>query len=191
MSISSRLGVALVLLIPAVAFAHPGHDFGATMLAGLLHPLTGLDHILAMIGTGIWAVHSSKRGAAMLPFAFASGMLIGAALMAFGISLPAIEPLIAVSVVVLGALIAARVRVHDSLSAGLVGCFAIFHGYAHGAEAGVLQIPFASGFVVATICLSLLGVWLGKRILISSHVNASRVFGSIIGATGALLMIGV
>jgi urease accessory protein len=178
----------LLLLLPAVALAHPGDDLTTSVAAGLLHPLTGLDHLLAMIATGIWAAHLSRRASISLPMIFAAAMLVGGALVAFGVGLPGIEPMIALSVAVLGLLIAAGVRVNEIVGAGLIATFAIFHGYAHASEATAMQVPFALGFVFATLCLNFAGVWVGTH-LRTGNSNVVRIAGSLIGAGGAMLLL--
>jgi urease accessory protein len=189
MSNAHRSLCSLLLLVPTVALAHPGHELTLSIAAGLWHPISGPDHVLAMIATGMWAAHLSRRAAMILPMAFGAAMLMGGALFSLGIGLPAVEPIIAVSVVALGLLIAARVRVDEVLGASLVGTFALFHGYAHAVEATALQIPFAIGFVIATACLNFIGVWLGA-FLLAQGSKLLRIAGSLIGASGAMLLLG-
>lgn len=190
MSIAFRIVCLVLSLSPAIAAAHPAHDFAIKGIDGVLHPLTGLDHVLAMIAAGLWASHLGKRAALMLPFVFAFTMLIGAGVSVFGLRLPAIEPMIALSVVILGFLIAARVRVNESFGVALVATFAVFHGYAHANEASALQLPFAAGFTVVTMSLNFAGVWLGARFL-PRESDATRIAGSLIGASGAMLLLGL
>jgi urease accessory protein len=189
MSNAHRFVCSLLLLLPTAALAHPGHELTLSFAEGLWHPLTGADHVLAMIATGMWATQLSRRAALLLPMVFATAMLMGGALFSFGLRLPAIEPMIALSVVMLGVLIAAQVRVNAVLGASLIATFAIFHGYAHASEAMALQIPFAVGFVIATACLNFVGVWFGARLL-ARNSKAIRMAGALIGASGAMLLLG-
>lgn len=185
-----RIVCSMVLLLPGIAAAHPAHDFAMSGIDGVLHPFTGIDHVLAMIAAGLWASHLGKRSAITVPIAFAFTMLIGAALSVLGLKLPAVEPMIALSVVMLGVVIAARVRINESLGAALVATFAVFHGYAHANETSALQLPFVVGFSVATMSLNVVGVWIGARLL-PRESNAARITGSLIGAGGAMLLLGL
>jgi len=194
-SLARRLSAALVACAFApLALAHPeghgAHDFAA----GFLHPFTGIDHLLAMIAVGLWAVRLGSRAVWTLPIVFPLAMLFGAALGANGIGLPAIEPMIAISVIVLGALVAAGMRMPLVASAVLVGVFAIFHGYAHAIEAPSSQIgAYAAGFVSATVALHALGIAAG--ILLARHarqesqMQIGRVAGSLIALTGTALLL--
>jgi urease accessory protein len=185
-----RIICSVLLLVPGIAAAHPGHDLTMSAMNGLLHPLTGLDHVLAMVATGLWASHLGKRASLMLPIAFVLAMLLGGALSLLGVGLPALEPMIALSVAVFGVVIAARVRVNELFGAALVATFAIFHGYAHANEASGLPIPFAAGFSIATMGLSWAGIRIGAR-FVSRESRATRIAGSLIGASGAVLLLGI
>lgn len=170
---SARRLLALALsAAPMLALAHGGHAGEAQghehgLLAGLTHPLTGLDHLGAMLAVGLWSA-LAQRGRAMLaaPLAFAALLLLGALagglMSAAGLSLPGVEPLVAASVLVLGLLAAARWQLAPAASAALVGAFAIFHGLAHGSE---LQGGAAlAGMVLATAGLHGLGLALGLQL---------------------------
>ena len=180
---------AVLLLLPGIAAAHPGHEFAVSAFDGFLHPFTGLDHVLAMVATGLWASHLGKRATFVLPIVFAFAMLCGSALALFGIDLPAFEPMIALSVVVLGVAVTARVRVSELFGAALVATFAIFHGYAHATEATALQLSFAAGFSIATMTLSSAGVAIGTRLVLRES-RVARVAGSLISVSGAILLLG-
>jgi len=153
-----------LLLVPSLAQAHPGmpghvHGFDN----GLLHPLTGLDHVCAMIAVGLWAAQRGGRARWLLPLTFVSVMVIGGALGMDGIGIPGLEQGIAASVLVLGLLIAAAVHLPLLAGAAIVGLFALFHGYAHGAEmpGTASGFTYGIGFVLATISLHLVGIGLG------------------------------
>jgi len=178
-TLRKRLAVgAMLALATASAFAHPGHDaatVGASLWAGLLHPFTGLDHLLAMTAVGVWSeqgAQSSPRGepAAVLrlPLVFVALMLAGAALGLTGFGLPAVEPMIAASLLVIGLLVAARAALPGWAGMAIVGGFALFHGYAHGAElpASAVALPatlaYVAGFASATMALHLSGIGLGS-----------------------------
>lgn len=153
---------ALALAAPSIAQAHPGlhmHGFGD----GLAHPLTGLDHLLAMVAVGFWAASLGGVARWLVPAAFVSVMTIGAAAGIAGLHLPNVEYAIAASVVALGLLVAFDVRVPAPAAAALVGLFAIFHGFAHGAEAPAGQsfLLFGAGFALMTAALHGVGLGLG------------------------------
>ncbi len=175
-SACSRLALSATLSFAAVsAFAHPGHDaatVGASLWAGLLHPFTGADHLLAMAAVGVWSALGARSAAdtLRLPLAFVTLMLAGAALGLAGVALPAVEPMIAASLLVVGVLVALRARLPAWAGMALVGGFAVFHGYAHSAElpgtAAALPavLAYVGGFVAATLALHLLGIVAGTTL---------------------------
>src|SRR5262245_40106811 len=136
------LAIVAVVLDPRSASAHTGIGPGHDLLHGLQHPLTGLDHILAMFAVGLWAVQRGGRAVWLVPLTFVLVMTIGGAIGISGVSLPFVEPGIVLSVVILGVFVAAAVRLPLPVSASIVGLFAIVHGYAHGTEISAS----ASGF---------------------------------------------
>ncbi len=151
------------LVAPSLAFAHPGLHPGAGMLQGFAHPLSGLDHILAMVAVGLLAFQLGGRALWLLPATFVLVMAGGGALGAAGIAIPAVEIGIALSVVVLGAVVASNIKMPVALAMGMVGFFAILHGHAHGSEmvAGVNGFIYAAGFMAATAVLHVAGISLG------------------------------
>lgn len=156
---------ALAGLVPMTALAHPEGHGAENALAGLLHPLTGVDHLLAMVAVGLWAAQLGQQATRTLPIVFPVVMVAGALLALSGVYLPAIEPMIAASVIVLGVLVAARIRLPAIASAVIVAAFAIVHGYAHAADGPAGEMPsYAAGFVAATVLLHLVGVVIGARI---------------------------
>lgn len=176
-----------------VALAHPEGHGAQDFAAGFLHPFTGLDHLLAMIAVGLWAVRLGRRAVWTLPIVFPLAMLFGAALAVNGVGMPAIEPMIAISVIVLGALVAVGMKMPVTASAALVAAFAIFHGYAHASEAPSSQLAaYAAGFVSATVILHVLGVAAGVLLVRGArqgvHGSVSRAAGSLIALTGAVLL---
>jgi urease accessory protein len=194
-----RLGVsaALILAATAPAFAHldPG-DHGSFM-SGFSHPLFGLDHIVVMVAVGLWAATIGGRALWIVPGAFVGTMALGYLLALGGVALPFVEPVILASVVALGLLIAAAVKLPVAAGATLVGLFALFHGYAHGGELGsAAAMSFGIGFAVATAVLHAAGIGLG--LLLGSGVGIgkaaadllSRVLGGIAAAIGLVLAFG-
>lgn len=158
---TSLLLLSLILLAASrPALAHVGADAGGHhgLLTGFSHPLTGLDHLAAMLAVGFWSALTTRRVWAA-PLAFAGLLLVGALLAQAGIAFPGIEPMIAASMLVAGLLLAAQVRLPEAAGALLVGAFALFHGAAHGQElAGTTALL---GMVAGTAVLHLIGMGLG------------------------------
>lgn len=162
---------------------------------GFAHPITGLDHILAMVLVGILAVQMGGRALWLLPLAFIMMMIGGAALGIAGISLPFVEAGIAASVIVLGAAVAFEVKPPVAGAVVLAALFAIFHGHAHGAEmpANVAGFAYGAGFVAATALLHLAGIVLGFGIgKLGERFghNLARVVGAVAAATGVGILSG-
>ena len=159
-------GVLLVFSMPV--WAHPGHDGQAAGFAdGLLHPLLGADHLLAMTIVGVWAAQLGGAARGWVPATFVSLMAAGAALAMFGIALPRIEAGIAASLLVLGLLVATALRAPTILAMLVAGTFALFHGAAHGLELPAMARPwaFAAGLVATTAALHGAGLLLGQLAL--------------------------
>jgi urease accessory protein len=157
---------AAAALVPSLAYAHPGHVDAVGFASGFGHPIGGLDHVLAMVLVGVFAVQLGGRAVWLVPATFVAVMAAGGALGAAGVEVPFVETGIALSIVVLGAVVAFGVKAPAAAAMALVGLFAIFHGHAHGAEmpetAGGLA--YAAGFMLATALLHAAGVGLGFAI---------------------------
>lgn len=181
----SCVALAALAAIALPALAHPGHPGDAgSLAAGLSHPFAGLDHLLAMIAIGVWAACLGGRAVWMVPAAFLVGTVGGFGLALAGIGMPSVEPAIAASVIVLGALIAFAVRLPLAASMTLAALFAVFHGHAHGLERVGAAWSFGIGFIVATALLHLAGIALvrvgagqGRTLLIRSLGGAMTVGG--------------
>ncbi len=159
----SLLALGLLVFLPNLASAHilPGSSHG--FHEGFLHPFTGLDHLLAMIAVGMWAAQHRGRALWMIPLSFVGVMLLGGILGVAGVSMPGADLVIALSVLVLGGLVATMTRFTPSVGMAVVGLFALFHGFAHGHEmsAAASAFPFSMGFVMATVSLHALGMAAG------------------------------
>ncbi len=178
---------AALSLLAGTASAHTGDHTAAGLTGGLVHPFMGLDHVLAMMAVGLWAAQQGGRACWAVPAAFVGAMGVGAMLAGSGWIVPLVESGIALSVLVLGLLIAKQH--HASMFTGmvLVGVFALFHGTAHGLEmpqAGS-SVLYAMGFMLATAALHGVGI---ATSLIGRH--AMRVTGFGIAATGLVLVLG-
>ena len=187
---------ATAILAPAVAFAHTGVGDTSGFVHGFGHPISGLDHILAMVMVGIFAWQLGGRALWLVPTTFVLIMAVGGALGIAGIGVPFVEFGIALSVVVLGAIVAFNVKAPLAAAMGLVGLFAIFHGHAHGAEipedAG--GVAYAAGFMIATALLHLAGITAGFLIgRVGEHYGSLvvRVAGGFATVAGLGLLIGV
>jgi urease accessory protein len=153
----------LVLLFVVTAtpvFAHVGVGSTASFAAGIAHPLSGLDHITAMIALGLWAALKGNRALWIWPTTFVGVMLVGSALGMAHVSVPFVEPGILASVVVLGLLVALAVNLPLAVGAVIIGIFALLHGHAHGLEAteNVGGIEYMAGFALATASLHAIGI---------------------------------
>ena len=161
-SVTRAAAAAILVAIPGAALAHPGHDAGG-FAHGLVHPLGGLDHVLAMVAVGLYATLPGRRALWLVPATFVGVMAIGGALGATGYPLPYVETGIALSVIVLGLAVALRVSLPTLGAMALAGLFAIFHGHTHGAEMplGVSGVTYAAGFMLATALLHGAGIAIG------------------------------
>ena len=153
----------LLMLWAQDAFAHVQMGEAAGLLSGLLHPISGLDHVLAMVAVGLWGAQLGAPAIWVLPVAFPLVMALGGMLGLMGVPLPGIEYGIAASALLLGAAVAFEVRASLVVTAVLVGVFAIFHGHVHGTELppGQSALLYSMGFVIATGCLHAVGIGIG------------------------------
>jgi urease accessory protein len=175
-----------------LAWAHPGHG-GHDFLDGAVHPIFGLDHLLAMVAVGLLALRIGGRGLWFVPGAFILGTLAGGALAMAGLPLPGVQQAILTSVLVFGLLISATSVVPLRYAAPAVGAFALFHGYAHAAESiGESSFaPYAFGFLVSTAFLHVAGIAAGFILTRSIDVKAVRWAGGLISVLGVVLIFGL
>jgi urease accessory protein len=186
----SLLALSLLVGLPNLANAHIllGNPHG--FHDGFLHPLTGWDHLLAMIAVGLWAAQHRGRALWLIPLSFVGVMMLGGILGVAGVSVPGAELAIALSVLTLGVLVATTTRFRPSLSMAIVGIFALFHGFAHGHEmpAAANALPFSVGFVIATVLLHGLGLAAGLALLEKPRVL--RWAGAAIAASSFCFFLG-
>ncbi len=161
----ATLGIVFIasVLWPALAWAHAEQGQTAGLLAGLRHPVSGLDHVAAMLAVGLWGAQLGAPAVWLLPVVFPLVMAFGGMLGLLGITLPGVEVAIAISGFALGLAVLAEWRPPLRLAAILVGFFAMFHGHAHGTEvpAGASAVLYSVGFVVATGTLHATGIGVG------------------------------
>jgi len=175
-------------LVAGTASAHTGEHAVVGFASGFAHPFLGLDHLLAMLAVGLWAAQQGGRALWAVPAAFVAAMGLGGLLVWVGGALPQVETGIALSVLVLGLLIATRRQWAAPIGMALAAGFALFHGYAHGLEMPHAASPalYALGFVLATAVLHAAGI-AGNRV----GRHAVRWAGAAIAAAGLALVIGV
>jgi urease accessory protein len=181
--------IAVAVLASNVAMAHTGSDHGYSFFAGLAHPFTGLDHMLAMLSVGVWAGLVGGRALWAWPAAFVGVMVAGGVLGAAEVSLPLIEPGILASLVVLGLLIALAVQLPVAAGAAIIAVFALLHGHAHGSEVH-LEFAVATralGFVAATAILHAVGVGIAHVATSNGGKLAVRGAGALVAAAGIYL----
>jgi len=190
MNYKKAFAAAALLLAPALAFAHPGHDESG-LVAGISHPLGGLDHLLAMIAVGLWAAQQKGSARWALPCAFVGTMLLGGLLGFEGLQLPALESGIAASVFALGLAVALAIRPPLFVAVAATALFAMFHGVAHGLELPEMSSPwgYAAGFIAATAALHAAGYAL-VRWLPAAAAPVVRIAGAFSAATGVWLFAG-
>ena len=191
-----RASLAALLLLPGLACAHPGHGAGildtgpgAGLLSGFAHPFLGLDHVLAAVAVGIWAIRLGGRATWALPAAFVVATAAGAALGFAGIAVPATELGIAVSVLLLGALVALDARFGIGAAVLLAAAFAPWHGAAHALEAssGAASLAYATGFLAATGLLHASGILTG--LALRARPLLLRALAAPIAGTGLALLL--
>jgi len=193
--IRSTLLAMLISLIPGIAYAHDGSvlPFGG-FLSGLVHPVLGYDHLLAMLSVGILSAQIGGRAIWTVPATFVSVMALGGLLGFIDIGLSSTEIGIAASLVILGSIIAAERKLPIRLAMAGVGFFAVFHGYAHGSEMPQTAEPvaYAAGFLTGTALIHIAGVVIGD---IARHYQRGpmvlRVGGVLIAITGILFIAGI
>ncbi|HEY6859198.1 MAG TPA: HupE/UreJ family protein [Pseudolabrys sp.] len=180
--------IIFFVLAPAAALAHPGHDGPGGIMYGFVHPVTGIDHVLAMIAVGVLAALYGGRALWLVPLSFVAAMAIAGVIGMAGIVIPVAEVGIGVSVVVLGLAIAFQLRPPTFVAMAVVGFFALFHGYAHGAELpdGITGLSFALGFLFATALLH--GTGVGLALLMQRQASSRRLLQ--VGG-GAMALVGI
>jgi urease accessory protein len=180
----------LVLCYAQAAEAHVNKGEGVSFLSGFKHPISGLDHVVAMIAVGLWGAQLGAPAIWILPVAFPLVMAFGGMLGLLGVPMPGTEFGIAASAIMLGAAVMLKVRPPLAVAALLVGFFAIFHGYAHGSELppGENGLLYSLGFVIATGCLHAVGITIGLVNRGTWGQRAVRFAGAAIALTGVVFL---
>jgi len=192
-NVTSRLLALSLIVAPTSAFAHPGHGETAGFVHGFMHPVGGLDHILAMVAVGILAYQLGGRALWLLPTVFVGVMGLGWVMGAADVHLPYVETGIAASVIVLGAAIALGIQAPVAIAAVIAGIFAVFHGFAHGIDMplGGSPVNYAAGFLAATAMLHAIGIGIGVALgqLGQNYGKALyRVAGCVVAIAGTAIL---
>jgi urease accessory protein len=185
--------VATVLVVvPARAWAHVTGDVAGGLASGFLHPISGLDHVVAMVAVGLWGAQLGRPAIWILPVTFPIVMAFGGVMGVRGVPMPPIEVGIALSAIVLGAMVALAARPRLWIAAIVVGVFAIFHGYAHGAElpGSAAPLAYGAGFVLTTGMLHVCGIAIGTINRWPAGSRVVRACGVVVAAVGVYFLIG-
>jgi urease accessory protein len=190
-----RLSLFALCLVPTAALAHTGVGSTSGFMHGFLHPLSGFDHQLAMIMVGIFAYQLGGRALWLVPVTFVGVIALGGFLGVMGVPLLFVEIGIAMSVIVLGAIVALGVKAPLAVAMAAVGFFAIFHGHVHGTEMplAVAGATYGLGFMLATALLHALGIGVGFLIGMTSKAFGNTVYriaGGLATAAGVTLLLG-
>lgn len=186
------LASALFFVLVTPALAHEGGGISGSFASGFLHPVTGPDHVAAMVAVGLWGAFLGMPAMWILPIVFPLVMAFGGVLGILGVPLPYVETGIATSAIILGLAVALALRPPLWIAAVLVGAFAIFHGHAHGTELPEAANPVAFGiaFVVATGLLHLSGIAFGLLSKWPQGRLAVRTGGGLIAVAGLFFLLG-
>ena len=182
---------AALAAIPTPAVAHTNPGLAAGFVSGVTHPLTGLDHVLAMVAVGIWGTQLGRPAIWLLPVSFPVVMAVGGVLGVRGVPIPGVEIGIAASALILGLMILVSARIPVGVAAAIVGVFAIFHGHAHGRElpAAADPVAFGVGFVLITGLLHVAGIGIGVIGRWPIGLRVLQSIGALICAAGAYLLV--
>jgi urease accessory protein len=187
----ARAVVALACaMCPLVAAAHVDAGRADGLLAGLHHPVSGIDHVLAMVSVGLWGAQLGAPAMWLLPVTFPLVMAAGGALGLVGVPLPGVEIGIALSALVLGFAVSAAWQPPLWVAGVVVALFALFHGHAHGTElpAGASGLLYSLGFVAATGLLHATGIGIGLIHRWHWGRGALRALGAVVAAAGAYFL---
>lgn len=187
------IGILLIITMP-IAMAHTDvATLQGGFITGFMHPILGLDHVVAMVAVGLWGAFLGKTAIWILPIVFPLVMAFGGALGVAGVPIPYIETGIALSGLMLGLAVAFAIRPPIWIAAIIVGAFAIFHGHAHGTELPSAANPliFSIGFVIGTGLLHLAGIIIGELTRWSWGIYVVRAGGGVIACIGLAFLVGV
>jgi urease accessory protein len=187
---TSARWVAAGLLLALPAWAHEQAGQAGGFVTGMLHPVSGLDHVLAMVAVGLWGAQLGAPAIWLLPVTFPLVMAFGGFLGLLGVPLPGVEVGIALSAILLGTMVATQSRPPLWLATAIVGFFAVFHGHAHGTElpAGQSGLAYSIGFVIMTGALHATGIAIGLIHRWRKGRIVLRGAGAVVGAAGVFFL---
>ena len=185
---AASLLIGIALSGPALAHTGPGLAIG--LLSGFMHPITGLDHLVAMVAVGLWGAQLGAPGIWLLPVCFPAVMALGGVMGVVGVPLGHVELFVALSALVLGGAVAASLRVPFWAAAIVVSVFAVFHGFAHGQElpSAAMPLAYGIGFVTATGMLHAAGIGIGVLTRWPVGAVSIRVLGAAIAGLGGYFL---
>lgn len=182
--------LAVTMLAATPALAHTGHGDTFSPLEGFLHPITGPDHLVAMLCVGLWSALAGGRSVYWWPFAFVAAMIAGGVVAHAAVDVPAVELVITGSLIAVGGLLALGIRPPLAAGAAVVAGFAFFHGFAHGAEAPDQDFwGYVAGFSASTALIHLAGIGLGLALIRYDRRILGRVAGGAAAALGVVLLV--
>lgn len=184
--------LAPLTLLPGAAAAHTQVGLQGGLASGFMHPILGPDHLVAMVAVGLWGAQLRAPAIWLLPITFPALMAVGGLVGILGLPLPLVEAGVSLSAVVLGVLVALAVRLPLAAAVAIVAVFAIFHGYAHGAELpdAVNPLAYGVGFVVSTGLLHLAGILIGLTVHWPVGARVVQACGVAVAITGAWYLLG-
>jgi urease accessory protein len=190
------LAALTIILTPVAAFAHTGTGGASGIAHGFMHPLGGMDHVLAMVSVGLFAYVLGGRALWLVPAAFVAMMAAGGLLGMSGVSVPFVEPGMGLSIIVIGMAAASGLKMPTATAMALAGGFAVFHGAAHGAEMpqDSSGLVYALGFTASTALLHIAGIaacFAASRTMSAGGAMAARIGGSAAALAGAAVLSGV
>jgi urease accessory protein len=182
-----RLPLLAVSLLPTTAMAHV-EVCPASLYSGLVHPLDGLDHVLAIVAVGLWAVQTGSRALWSLPLTFAGSLLAACLLVMCGVAVPPVEPIIFASIIVLGAAAGLALQMPQPVALALVAVFGAAHGATHAIDAPH-QSPglFLLGLGATTLALTGAGVFGGRALMARRAGGAFKALGALTAGAGLVL----
>jgi urease accessory protein len=188
----TTLALAMLAASAAPGLAHSEGGLAGGFLSGMAHPISGLDHVVAMVAVGLWGAFLGAPAIWLLPIVFPVVMALGGVLGILGVAVPSVEVGIALSAVVLGLCVALALRPPLWIAAVIVGAFAIFHGHAHGTElpGSANAVAYAVGFVIATGLLHMAGIAFGLLVRWDAGRLAVRAGGGLIALAGIAFLAG-
>jgi len=188
---SAALLLVALALLPRAALAHTEEGAAAGFLSGFSHPISGFDHIVAMVAVGLWGAQLGPPLLWLLPVTFPMMMAFGGMLGLAGMPLPGVEIGIALSAIVLGSMVAFSARPKVPVAMAIVAVFAIFHGHAHGSELapGTSAVAYSLGFVVSTGCLHGIGILIGLVHKWPLGASALRGAGALVAGAGMFFLL--